>query len=468
MPLTIRNITTIGLDCKLVEHFHKPRLEDRGTIAHITRYITSFCTHYWRLRDSELALNATSVERDEKNFHIEPFSAHESDIPPPSAEEIIRMTFEAEGQRYCVDLPFHSEGSAALKPLDARKHDFTAIYSREHAHLAIFLTSRLEAWMESLRDETPLTGLSLPGTHNSPTCHRALPSVRCQAATPQEQLNNGVRFFDLRVQIERPSDPTHDGLILVHSAFPISFTGTKYFRELLREIREFLDANPSETLLMSLKREGTGDGTDQQLSQLLRRHYVGDIDQWYTCPRIPTLGEARGKIVLIRRFYIDDELRKEWNGQGWGINAETWADNTPHALTPDGNLCIQDFYEVLEAREIGQKIQYSTEQLDRSAATTTPLPSMQAQTLGEKQPLFFNFLTASNFWRPGCWPEGIAAKLNPAIVDHLCRRHNKSEAGDRIGDGTTGIVVTDWVGNKGDWDLVGSPTCFSFAEITVL
>src|SRR5437667_39659 len=59
--------------------------------------------------------------------------------------------------------------------------------------------------------------------------------------------------------------------------------------------------------------------------------------------------------------------------------------------------------------------------------------------------------TRSNFWRVGCWPENIAAKLNPAIVDYLCRTHNVSED---VGDGCTGIVVCDWVGRNGDWDLV--------------
>jgi 1-phosphatidylinositol phosphodiesterase len=43
---------------------------------------------------------------------------------------------------------------------------------------------------------------------------------------------------------------------------------------------------------------------------------------------VPTLGEARGKIVLLRRFMLDGPLKKEWEGKGWGIDAHVWADNT--------------------------------------------------------------------------------------------------------------------------------------------
>ena len=118
---------------------------------------------------------------------------------------------------------------------------------------------------------------------------------------------------------------------------------------------------------------------------------------------------------------------------------------------------MQDYYEVLETESIDKKIRYSEAQLDRSAACMCILPSMGTQGAdgpARKQPIYLNFLSASNFWKVGCWPERIAARLNPAIVDYLCRKHNEPDSGKQIGDGCTGIVVCDWVGNNGDWDLV--------------
>ena len=203
---------------------------------------------------------------------------------------------------------------------------------------------------------------------------------------------------------------------------------------------------------MSLKREGTGPSTDQQLSRILQDHYATDPKRWFTAPRIPTLGESRGKIVLIRRFALDDAQKSEHEGKGWGFEAATWADNTPNATCPSGDICVQDFYEVLETENIDKKIKYSTDHLDRAAACVCPLPP---HTEGKaKVPFYINFLTASNFWKVGCWPDRIAAKLNPAVVEHLCMRHYAGEDDGRKGDGGTGIVVCDWVGLKGNWDIV--------------
>jgi len=66
-------------------------------------------------------------------------------------------------------------------------------------------------------------------------------------------------------------------------------------------------------------------------------------------------------------------------------------------------------------------------------------------------PLYLNFLSASNFWKVGCWPEKIAAKLNPAVIQNLVVKH-VVERGDA--DWSTGVVICDWVGDQGDWDLV--------------
>lgn len=50
----------------------------------------------------------------------------------------------------------------------------------------------------------------------------------------------------------------------------------------------------------------------------------------------------------------------------------------------------------------------------------------------------------------GCWPSRIAAKLNPAVLNHICIKHVLEEDADW----SCGIVVCDYVGDGGDWDLV--------------
>ena len=353
--------------------------------------------------------------------------------------------------------------SRDFKPLkhDAQ-HKFTGIFISEQNCMAIYSVANLQCWMRELTDTTPLSALSIPGTHNTPTCYRALPSVRCQAVSPREQLENGIRFFDVRVQPERANDPSNATLYLVHSVFPISLTGTKYFDSLVDEIAAFLQDNPSETVIMSIKREGAGDATDEHLSKILREHYTmrDDGKLWYTSSAIPTLGQVRGRIVLLRRFRIDSSIREQENGgDGWGLEAECWTNNTIHDL--HGVVCVQDFYEVLVSKNISEKISYVTDHLSCSAAAVTPLPENDtAFTLTSKTseqlllpppPFYLNFLSASNFWRASCWPDKIAEKLNPAIVKYLCTRH--CQAG-QSGDGSTGILVCDFVGKDGNWDIV--------------
>lgn len=455
-PITFRNLTSTAIHVK-----HYETIDLGVTNSGVGRFAN--LTNLWstpaNAKVSETSLTDVSLV-------VKPLGDCKANIKPARVpHQTMSVYFDIEGDLYQTSILHPRCHSQRLMPLTGNPHShYTAVYHPEHHHLAIFCGDQLESWMGELKDEISLAALSIPGTHNSPTHHRALPSVRCQVASVPEQLQQGVRFLDVRVQPEGPLDPSKDKLILVHSVFPVSLTGPRYFRTLMDEVLHFLDQNPRETIIMSIKREGTGDATDSQLSRILRDHYVKDGSRWFTAPRIPTLGEARGKIVLIRRFILEERLKNEWGGAGWGINADTCADNSPHSLCPSGDVCIQDFYEVLDTEGIEKKVQYSIDHLKRAAQTKYSLsvPDGVPNCSESKQPFYINFLTASNFWKMGCWPDRIAAKLNPAIVDYLCTKHDVPEEKDDSaaqghspdGDGSTGIVVCDWVGHNGNWDIV--------------
>lgn len=442
-PLTVRNLTSTLINLKHYEiQDLKPTLSGGGYFSKIT--------NVW---STPINAKQPVTNLQDVSLLLEPSTLRKADIRPANIPyETLCIFFEIEGEMYQTNIIHPTCHSQLLMPITTNPHfNHTTVYHPEHHHLAIFYRSNLPTWMQTLKDETPLSALSIPGTHNSPTYHRALPSVRCQVAPVREQLQQGVRFLDIRVQPDGPLDPSNDKLHLVHGVFPISLSGPKHFRTMLNEVLTFLERNPSETIIMSIKREGPGNATDSQLSRILRDHYAGDVSRWFTAPRIPTLGEARGKIVLIRRFALEERLKNEWAGAGWCINGDTWADNTPNSLCPSGDLCIQDFYEVLESENIRKKIQYSIDHLRRASECVCPSPGSDA-----KLPFYINFLTASNFWKMGCWPDKIAAKLNPAIVEYLCTKHNALKGPEEkpVGDGSTGIVVCDWVGQDGNWDIV--------------
>ncbi|TWU77109.1 hypothetical protein ED733_008213 [Metarhizium rileyi] len=448
---TIRNLTIHPIELVHIQRFESEKIRQGSVLANVTTAISGFLNATENL-SHEIHPRGNSIKNDHVSIRIEPFQLNETDIRAADpGNEVVRLTFETEDHRYESDIPSPSTKSAVMKKLDDGPHDLTVVYVPNGALVAIFSSASLNAWMRELQDEWPLTVLSIPGTHNSPTCHTALPSVRCQAVGVPEQLQNGVRFLDIRVS----ANTDDDVLTLVHSAFPISLTGNKYFADMLQDIYKFLEQNPSEAIIMSVKREGTGKGTDAQMGKYLKTAYVDQrADRWWTDPRVPNLGEARGKVVLVRRFGLDEEMQNS----GYGVDAQEWPDNCEDGVGGGGGFRIQDFYEVTESQNIERKIEYSRGQLERAAEQKFALAGMPDYDAEARPPPFFiNFLSASNFFNATCWPERIAAKVNPAVIEYLCGKHGQEGQGPkqlRVGAAGTGIVITDWVGANDNWDLI--------------
>jgi 1-phosphatidylinositol phosphodiesterase len=58
----------------------------------------------------------------------------------------------------------------------------------------------LESWMSEIPDETLLSNITVPGTHDSCACSN-IPFVRTQYLSISKQLDAGIRFFDLRCRV---------------------------------------------------------------------------------------------------------------------------------------------------------------------------------------------------------------------------------------------------------------------------
>ncbi|KAH8762597.1 phosphatidylinositol-specific phospholipase C [Diaporthe sp. PMI_573] len=487
--LTIRNVTVNPLELVLTERFERGPAHG-GAFSRISGLFTTSSATTPALFAPEEGQEPS--ERVQVTGVVAgAFETLVTDIRPPEpGRSVLRLSFRAPGaaHTYVVDCPSPGSRSVVMRRVaegeggdDATPPlELTTVYTASAHHLSVLSSANLSRWMRELGDGWPLSALSVPGTHNSPTYHVALPSVRCQAVGVREQLDNGVRFLDVRVSASRGDG--NDTLALVHSVFPVSLGGNRYLADLLDELYAFLDDNPSEALIISLKREGTGRGTDQHLSRHLFRRYCGGgggdgkggdgkggdgkVDgkeaggddmarRWFTEPRIPSLGEARGKIVLVRRFNNDGALQAEHDGRGWGIDASAWPDNCADGTVDSGLVRVQDFYGVGKSAGIEKKAELARSHLERAGQQVfAAVPGPEGGPA--PPPLFVNFLTASNFFNASCWPEKIAAKVNPSITEYLCVRHAEKGRGPAqldVGDGGTGIVVTDWVGHDGDWDL---------------
>ena len=491
--LTIRNLTSSPITLIRTERFQDPNTLQSKSNGYVfgSSNITSTTP-----TSPELGEHAQSFNKQDLNVRLEPFEAYtlgphqtrqnldESEL----SRMTLRLTIEADrGERFRIDThpSYTQRSSQSFTALSAGTVTSpTALFhpSRPVPHLTIH-TNHLQTyttWMKELPDNLPISAISIPGAHNSHTHYRALPSVRCQVVDIQKQLDNGVRFLDIRLQPVHATDASKKDLYLVHGAFPISLTGPKYFEPILQTCYDFLSTHPSETLIISLKREGVGSATDEHLAHILETHYIAPhASKWYTGTTIPYLGSVRGKLILLRRYTTSPATSYK------GLDATSWPHNATHALFPASStptFCLQDFCEVLHQNLIRTKIQHCNDHLVRAAQCHHHIPGVNTDPRNpvSPAPLYLNFLSASNFWKRSCWPQVIAREVNRRMEEWLCEGHGlegcgvaattrfpevnvggQDGAGEgvvrrrlRDGDAGTGVVVMDGLGENGDWELV--------------
>lgn len=186
-------------------------------------------------------------------------------------------------------------------------------------------------WMTQLDDGQPLAALSIPGTHDSGALYSFADVFgKCQTLTVAQQLQVGVRFLDVRLQL------VDDELQVVHS-----FVDQKMnFHTLLGQMAAFLRANPSEFLLVSIKEEAAPKRSTAGFAQTLEAMLAAYPDCVSLERQLPdTVGSARGKMHILSR-YADAAV---------GVPClDGWQNNASFQL---GSLYVQDHYKLHSADE---------------------------------------------------------------------------------------------------------------------
>jgi len=162
-------------------------------------------------------------------------------------------------------------------------------------------------WMAALDDDLPLSEVVLPGTHDSATKYVQLAFFsKCQAKDIAAQLEAGFRYLDIRVggDMEGRFTLLHGFASCKTGAAP--WSGQLYLNEVVSACTAFLDAHPTETVVFAVKLEAGDAG----------RLFVNAFDSWLQsgpgagywllADRIPAVGEARGRLVLLRRWDVAD------------------------------------------------------------------------------------------------------------------------------------------------------------------
>lgn len=182
-------------------------------------------------------------------------------------------------------------------------------------------------WMSKVDGSRSLSQLSIPGTHDAGARYEPAPGTyKCQDLSLDSQLNAGVRFLDIRCRHVGNAFKIHHGPVYQKLTFD----------DVLKSAIGFLNRNPRECIIMSVKEEYNASGNTRSFEQTFDSYIAKNPGRWYLGANIPTLNQVRGKIVLFRRFDAISTPK--------GIDASKWPDN---ASFPIGeNVKVQDEYQV--------------------------------------------------------------------------------------------------------------------------
>lgn len=259
------------------------------------------------------------------------------------------------------------------------------------------------AWMASIDDSAYISEISIPGTHDTGALYEPVaPSAKCQTYTIKDQLNMGVRFLDMRCNISLGKFEIVHGVVYQGQTFD----------EVLDICYDFLEANPTETIVMSVK-HGVDIGSEARFTKVLKKYILKNEKMWYTEDAIPTLGEARGKIVLFNRF--DGE-------SGLGLNCTAWPENTMFTIdNGDYKVHIQDYFKM---EDTSVEWGYIKELLYAAYNETD-----------KEHNLYVNFL--SGYIKDGLFPDppAVANDINPLFTEYM----------SSAPDGCYGIILFDFV-----------------------
>lgn len=203
-------------------------------------------------------------------------------------------------------------------------------------------------WMKDVNDSKIINEMSIPGTHDSGALHSIFDVAgKCQDIDINTQLNIGVRFFDLRLQL------VENDFKIVHSFVNQNLS----FSSVMDDISSFIRKYDSEFILISLKKEASDINSSKEFKDALLeklKNYKDVLSYDKVLPN--TIKEARGKIYIIDRCDLSVGINAY---SGW-LDSETFTINN---LYVQDNYCINDIN--IKKEDILSTIKYSNENNDK-------------------------------------------------------------------------------------------------------
>ncbi len=156
----------------------------------------------------------------------------------------------------------------------------------------------LSSWMNMIDDNAKITEIAIPGSHDSGTYGMTY-LTETQDCSLAEQLDRGIRYFDVRVNFV-------DG---EYRIFHGPINGAEY-TEVLNDIKNFLEKNPTEFIILDYQhfKNNSEQVTFEMLEKTVGKDRLvtknSDVSDKEYVENL-TLGEIRGKCLVISGYEGD-------------------------------------------------------------------------------------------------------------------------------------------------------------------
>ena len=325
-----------------------------------------------------------------------------------------------------------ADGTKLVQHSQAVNWDIDFIFCSRDSNINRFSSyTKSTSWMTELPDGVYLSDLTIPGTHDAGTCYtygNIVPQdsfTTCQQLFIDEQLGAGVRFFDIRMGMDGDAD--RDPYINHGGTVCETRTG-KWLRlsDVVEDFKTFLKAHPGETVLMMASQSG-GDVKNQ--TSALWKLMEDNPGLFYAEDAIPTLGEARGKIVLMRRIVPQGT---DAGKSDFGLDLSSWGSYGDDFPSTKGLVKIRDTSEF----QVWAQDNYATTADNKIAyvqgAFSEALGKRKDAASAGKRCLILNYTscTKNN-------PFTAARNMNERLFNESCLAEDHA--------GYLGIVVMDFV-----------------------
>lgn len=281
----------------------------------------------------------------------------------------------------------------------------------------IYSAIETQDWQAALADTTHVAKVLLPGTHDAGAYMTRGSLILTQSLTIQEQLQAGVRVFDIRL---RAVD--NERLEIYHG---ISAQGLYFQEDVLEVCRVFLQAHPAEFLVFSLKKEGKNINSPKGYQGLLHEMFAKPNYTSLFAPHFRKdlrVKELRGKILLLHRDFIGQEAP--------GAYCQVWKDATSFQSTLVDNSTqktakafIEDNYKIPTLFDIDQKWEAIQKNLVLSANSNSSNDW---------------FITFSSGTSAFVHPITAARRINPKLEKFLQKQNQNYR----------GVIFMDFVKNE--------------------